>query len=171
MADGVKPSKLYPIDVDRAFRKMDQIKPNISVWWTTGAQSAQLLIDKECVLGTAWNGRFYTAIKEGAPIGIEFNQGLIHRTPFGIPRGAKDAYWGQRFLALLTEPQLQAKYANMMSYPGLHQDAIKYTDPAMIPFLPTSSNNLTKQAWSNAVWWNDNASVVEERWQRWLLAR
>ena len=71
----------------------------------------------------------------------------------------------------MTEPQLQAKYANLMSYPGLHQDAIKYTDPAMIPFLPTSANNLTKQAWSNAVWWNDNADVVEQRWQRWLLAR
>ena len=41
----------------------------------------------------------------------------------------------------------------------------------MIPFLPTSANNLMKQAWSNAVWWNDNADVVEQRWQRWLLAR
>jgi len=25
-----------------------------------------------------------------------------------------------------------------MSYPGLHQDAIKYTDPKMVPYLPTS---------------------------------
>jgi putative spermidine/putrescine transport system substrate-binding protein len=171
MADGVTPDKLYPLDIDRAFRKMDQIKPNINVWWTTGAQSAQVLIDKECVLGTAWHGRFFTAIKDGAPIAIDFNQGIIHRTPFGIPRGAKDAYWGQRFLALLTEPQLQAKYANLMSYPGLHQDAIKYTDPAMLPFLPTSENNLGKQAWSNAAWWNDNADKLEERWNRWKLER
>ena len=87
------------------------------------------------------------------------------------PRGAKDAYWGQRFLALLTEPQLQAKYANLMSYPGLHQDAIKYTDPKMVPFLPTSENNLGKQAWSDAGWWNDNADKVEERWNRFMLAR
>ncbi|HSQ10341.1 MAG TPA: ABC transporter substrate-binding protein [Burkholderiaceae bacterium] len=171
LADGVKPNQIYPIDVDRAFRKMDQIKPHISVWWTTGAQSAQVLIDKEVVLGTAWHGRFYTAIKDGAPIAIDFNEGIIHRTPFGIPRGAKDAYWGQRFLALLTEPQLQAKYANLMSYPGLHQDSIKYTDPAMIPFLPTSANNLSRQVWSSAGWWNDNADAVQERWNRWMLAR
>ena len=171
MADGVAADKLYPLDVDRAFRKMDQIKPHVSVWWTTGAQSAQVLIDKECVLGTAWHGRYFAAIKDGAPIAIDFNQGIIHRTPFGIPRGAKDAYWGQRFLALLTEPQLQAKYANLMSYPGLHQDAIKYTDPKMVPFLPTSENNLSKQAWSNAAWWNDNADKVEERWNRWKLER
>jgi putative spermidine/putrescine transport system substrate-binding protein len=171
MADGVAADKLYPLDIDRAFRKMEQIKPNISVWWTTGAQSAQVLIDKECVLGTAWHGRFFTAIKDGAPIAIDFNQGMIHRTPFGIPKGAKDVYWGQRFLALLTEPQLQAKYANLMSYPGLHRDAIKYTDPKMVPFLPTSENNLSKQAWSNAGWWNDNADKVEERWNRFMLAR
>jgi len=171
MADGVPATKLYPLDVDRAFKKMEQIKPHVSVWWTTGAQSAQVLIDKECVLGTAWHGRFFTAIKDGAPIAIDFNQGIIHRTPFGIPRGAKDAYWGQRFLALLTEPQLQAKYANLMSYPGLHQDAIKYTDPKMVPFLPTSENNLGKQAWSDAAWWNDNADKVEERWNRFMLAR
>lgn len=171
MADGVKPDQIYPINVDRAFRKMDQIKPHINVWWTTGAQSAQVLIDKEVVLGTAWHGRFYAAIKDGAPIGMDFNEGIIHRTPFGIPRGAKDAYWGQRFLALLTEPQLQARYANLMSYPGLHKDAIKYTDPKMIPFLPTSENNLAKQAWANAGWWNDNADAVQERWNRWILAR
>jgi putative spermidine/putrescine transport system substrate-binding protein len=171
MADGVAPDKLYPLDVDRAFRKLAEIKPHVNVWWTTGAQSAQVLIDKECVLGTAWHGRFFTAIKDGAPIAIDFNQGMIHRTPFGIPKGAKDAYWGQRFLALLTEPQLQAKYANLMSYPGLHKDAIKYTDPKMIPFLPTSEDNLAKQAWSNAGWWNDNADKIEERWNRFKLER
>lgn len=171
LADGVKPDAIYPIDIDRAFKKLDEIKPHVSVWWTTGAQSAQLLIDKEVVMGTAWHGRFYTAIKEGAPIAIEWNQGLIHQTPFGIPKGAKDAYWGQKFLAILTEPQNQAKYANLMSYPGLHKDAVKYTDPRMLPFLPTHPDNLSRQAWSSAAWWNENADAVGERWNRWMLAR
>ena len=53
------------IDVDRAFKKLDQIKPHITVWWTTGAQSAQLLVDKEAVLAAAWNGRYYVADQEG----------------------------------------------------------------------------------------------------------
>ena len=39
LADGVPLDKIYPIDVDRAFRKMDQIKKYVSVWWTTGGQS------------------------------------------------------------------------------------------------------------------------------------
>jgi len=32
-------------------------------------QPAQLLLDKEVVLATGWNGRFYDIIKKGAPLG------------------------------------------------------------------------------------------------------
>jgi putative spermidine/putrescine transport system substrate-binding protein len=57
MADGVAPDKLYPLDVDRAFKKLEEIKPYITVWWTSGAQSAQLLNDGEVDMVMAWNGR------------------------------------------------------------------------------------------------------------------
>ena len=33
--------------IDRAFRKMDEIKPHIKVWWRDGAQSQQLIRDAE----------------------------------------------------------------------------------------------------------------------------
>ena len=39
MADGVAPADLYPLDVDRAFAKLDEIKEKIAIWWTGGAQT------------------------------------------------------------------------------------------------------------------------------------
>ena len=54
MADGVPADKLYPLDVDRAFKKLEEIKPHITVWWTSGAQSAQLLNDGEVDMIQAW---------------------------------------------------------------------------------------------------------------------
>ena len=66
MADGVAPDKLYPLDVDRAFKKLDEIKPHITVWWTSGAQSAQLLNDGEVDMVMAWNGRV-SALAAKAP--------------------------------------------------------------------------------------------------------
>ena len=44
IADGVKPSEVYdvlkgPGGVDRAFKKLDEIKPAITVWWTSGQQA------------------------------------------------------------------------------------------------------------------------------------
>jgi putative spermidine/putrescine transport system substrate-binding protein len=32
LADGVARDQLYPLDIDRAFKKLDQIKPHIRVW-------------------------------------------------------------------------------------------------------------------------------------------
>ncbi len=171
LADGVAPDKLYPIDLDRAFRKLDQIKKHVAVWWTTGAQSAQLLIDKEAVIGTAWNGRYYVPISQGAPIAIEWNQGVMKESSFGIPKGAKDNYWGQKFLAVVAEAQPQGVYANIIGYPGLNLDAIKFTDDKLKPFLPTSPENFPKQWWTNLNWWAENGPVVQERWSRWMLQR
>ena len=65
LADGVPMDKLYPLDVDRAFRKLEQIKPDIATWWTSGGQSAQLISDGEVDMIQAWNGRI-TAV-QGSP--------------------------------------------------------------------------------------------------------
>jgi putative spermidine/putrescine transport system substrate-binding protein len=170
LADGVPKEKLYPLDLDRAFKKMDQIKKHVAVWWTTGAQSAQVLVDKEAVLGTAWNGRYYSLIKQGGPVAIEWNQGAIKESAFAIPKGAKDAYWGQKFLAIAAEAQPQGKYADVIGYPGLNLEAIKYTDPKVAPFLPTYPDYLPKQFWTDLAWWNENGAAVKERWARWMLS-
>lgn len=171
LADGVAPDKLYPLDVDRAFKKMDEIKPYVAAWWTTGAQSAQLLVDQEAVIGTAWNGRYYALVKEGAPIAMVWNQGAIKESAFGIPKGAKDAYWGQRLLAVAANAKLQGAYANIIGYPGLNLDATQYTDPKIVPYLPTSPDNLNKQFWVDLGWWADHRAAIQERWARWLLKK
>ena len=170
LADGVPADKLYPLDLDRAFKKMDQIKKHVAVWWTTGAQSAQVLIDKEAVLGTAWNGRYYSLIKQGGPIAIEWNQGAIKELAFAIPKGSKNAYWGQKFLALAAEAKPQGEYADVIGYPGLNLEAIKFTDAKVAPYLPTHPDHLPKQFWTDLAWWAENGAAVKERWSRWMLS-
>lgn len=169
LADGVSMDKLYPLDMDRAFKKLGEIKPHVTVWWTTGAQPAQLLLDKEVVLATGWNGRFFDLIKKDAPIGIEWTQGALKQGSFVIPKGAPNAYWGQKFLALMTEPKLEAIYANALGYPGLNPEQNKYVDPKILPALPTSPENLPKQFWTNDEWWAKNGGAAIERWNAWML--
>ena len=170
VADGVKPESLYPLDVDRAFRKLSEIKPHITVWWTSGAQHAQILVDKEVVLTTGWNGRFYRIIKDGAPVAVSWSQGIIKQAYFGIPKGAKDQYWGQQFLSAMLDPQAQATFANLFVSPGLNPESLRYADPTVKAFLPTEPDNLRQQFWQNDVWWDANVEPIKERWQRWILS-
>ena len=171
LADGVAPDKLYPLDVDRAFRKLDQIKPHIAVWWTAGAQPAQLLVDGEVDLATGWNGRFYDVKVKGAPIAIEWSGGAIKESHFGIPRGAKNIYWSQKMLAIMAEAKLQAIYANELAYPGLNLESVKFVKPEVQPELVTYPEHLQKQFFINLEWWTENGPAMQERWNRWMLGK
>ena len=65
MADGVAPQDVYKTlataaGVERAFKKLDQIKGSI-VWWEKGSQPPQLLASGEVVMTDAYNGRIAAA--------------------------------------------------------------------------------------------------------------
>ena len=171
LADGVPMSQLYPLDLDRAFRSLDRIRPHITVWWSTGAQPAQLLVDREVVLASGWNGRFYDLTRRGAPIATDFTEGSLKSGAFGIPRGTRHAYWGQRFLALMTDPELQSVYTTEMGYPGVNRRTLSFVAPELHALLPTAPGNIEKQFWLDVDWWTANASVAQERWNRWMLRR
>ena len=57
IADGVAPADVYKVlatadGVDRAFRKLDQLKPYI-VWWQTGAEAAHILASGDVLMTSA----------------------------------------------------------------------------------------------------------------------
>jgi len=63
MADGVPANKVYevlsaPGGIERAIKKIKELKPHVAVWWASGAQHAQLMKDGEVDMITGWNGRF-----------------------------------------------------------------------------------------------------------------
>ena len=171
MADGVAAHDLYPMNLDRAFRKLDEIRPHIAVWWSTGAQPAQLLVDREVVMTSGWNGRFFELTRRGAPVATEFAEGSLRTSAWGIPRGTRQAYWGQKLFQTLTNPRLQAAYATELSYAGLHPDTMNYVPPEIRPLLPAAPENLQKQFWMDIAWWTENGARAQERWNRWMLRR
>ena len=70
IADGVPAKDVYkvlrtPEGVDRAFRKLDTIKPDL-VFWKSGAQPPQMLAAGDVVFTTAYNGRITAA--KAAPL-------------------------------------------------------------------------------------------------------
>ncbi|MBM3542678.1 MAG: extracellular solute-binding protein, partial [Alphaproteobacteria bacterium] len=62
MADGVALKDVYPCDFDRAFKSLDKVKKEIAVWWTSGAQTTQMLKSGEVDMLPTWNGRAQAAI-------------------------------------------------------------------------------------------------------------
>ena len=118
IADGVPRTSSIPSTSTAPSRSSTRSSRTSPSGGRPAQQPAQLLLDKEVVLATGWNGRFYDLIKKGGPIEIEWNQGALKQGSFVIPRGAKNPYWGQKMLAEMTVPQQQAVYATSSAIPA-----------------------------------------------------
>lgn len=175
LADGVPPDKIYPMTdemVDRAFKKLDQIKPHITVWWTAGSQPAELLSRREVVMTSAYNGRIFEIQQEGVPARIVWNGGHASIDFWVIPKGAPNRELAQLFVAWATIPENQAQIARYITYGPPDRRAWDHVDPNWAPVkagLPSDPENLKVQAITDGMWWGKNLDKLLERWNEWIL--
>ena len=170
LADGVPLDKLYPLDVERAFKVLDKIKPHIAVWWTGGAQSTQLLQSGEVDMIPGWNARFQAAIDGGTPAKIVWNQGLYSIEGWGMPKGGPRAEVARQFIRFCSDPKAQAAFTEILAYGPTNLDAYKTIPAERAKSLPTSPENLKQMAIANEAWWSANRAAVSERFNSWLLS-
>lgn len=170
MADGVPPAQLYPIDLNRAFRKLDQIKRHINVWWSSGAQNTQILQSGEVDMSDTWSARAYAAIAAGSPVRIRWQQGLYSTDGWSIPRGTPRADLARRFIAFCMKPEQQAIYSSQVANGPSNQRAYEFISAERGAVLPTSTANIAGLVESDSAWWGANRARVQERFQDWLLS-
>jgi len=169
LADGVAPDKLYPLDVDRAFKKLDQIKAQ-TVFWTTNSQSQQLFVDREVVAGIILNGRVYDAAQKGAKIALSWEQNMQAVDYLVVPKGSKNRDAAMRLIDTMTLPENQAKVANLIAYSPTNIAAFKGIDAKLEPWLCTTPENTRKGFVMSQLYWRDHLKELTERWTAWKLA-
>ncbi|MEN5217467.1 extracellular solute-binding protein [Pseudomonas pudica] len=166
LADGVAPDKLYPLDLDRAFKKLDTIKKDI-VWWGGGAQSQQLLASGEASLGQFWNGRVYALQQDGAPVGVSWKQNLVMADFLVIPKGAKNKDAAMKFLANASSAEGQVEFANKTAYAPVNVDSVAKLDKDLAQNLPTAYAQ--DQVTLDFAYWAKNGQAIAASWNEWLV--
>ncbi|MDH2433414.1 polyamine ABC transporter substrate-binding protein [Pokkaliibacter sp. MBI-7] len=166
LADGVPADKLYPLDLDRAFKKLDTIKKDI-VWWGSGAKSQQLLASGETTLGQFWNGRVYALQKDGAPVGVSWKQNLVMADFLVVPKGAKNKEAAMKFLAEASSAKGQAEFANLTAYAPINTDSVSQLDSSLAASLPTA--HAADQITLDYAYWAKNGADIASRWNEWLV--
>lgn len=170
LADGVNKDSLYPLDLDRAFRSLDKIKKHIKVWWTSGSQPAQLLVDKEVSIATAFNGRIWTAAtKDKKPLKVVWSGGALDVDSWVIPKNSKNYQNAMKLIEYTCRPEVQKELTKYISYGPTIISAHDKLSPTVLNDLPTSSDNIKQQFLFNAKWWAMNEKEIEEKWNIWLI--
>ncbi len=169
LADGVPPDKIYPIDVDRAFASLSRIKPHIDVWWSTGAQSTQLLQSDEVDLLSIWSARAQTTLDAGTPGKIVWNGNIASVDGWSIPKGCQKLDLARKFVAFCADPARQAAYTPTMRNGPTNTKAYDLIPHDRAVLLPTYPANGTNMVVRDDEWWGANFDKMKQRFDAWLL--
>ena len=164
LADGVAPADLYPLDLDRAFKKLDAIKGDI-IWWSSGAQSQQMLASAETPYGSFWNGRLTALAASGIAVETSWDQNITAADSLVVPKGAPNKEAAMRFIALATSPKAQAAMAAATGYAPINLDAPSEMDPGVRATLP--DQQAETQVNADMAYWAEHRDEIGARWYAW----
>ena len=169
LADGVAKDKLYPIDIDRAFRSLDRIRPHVAKFWTTGAMAPQMLTDGEVAVASAYMNRIGDMAATGAPVGAEWNEAALQSDYWCILTGAKNYDNAMKLIAYATRADVQAAWSQETLMGPSNSGAFRLLPPDRARNLPSSPENLARQFVYSDEWWAEHYADVQRRWDRWAM--
>ena len=173
LADGVAKEEVYkilstPEGIDRAFAKIEALKPHVALWWKSGAAPVQALGSEEVVMATGWNGRFQAGIDQGLPIRMVWDGAIAQVGYFQIVKNAPHKENAFKFLNFMISPKAQAEFHKYVAYGPTTPDAWQFIPKEQWGRLPSSPQNLEKSVFLKEAWWSEHHEKMLERWQKML---
>jgi putative spermidine/putrescine transport system substrate-binding protein len=173
LADGVERAKIYQTlstteGVDRAFRKLDQIKPYI-IWWTNVGQSRQMLASGETVMSSTYdNGLYYFNKTQKTNFGVVLNGAITHVDSWAIIEGTPHLDQVYKYLDYATRPDVQARVTNLLAISVPNRRAASMVDKDLKPFISTDPKGLELSLESSGEFWLNNYDALSKRFEAWV---
>lgn len=173
LADGVPIADVYKAlktkdGVERAFKKLDALKPDI-VWWEAGAQPLQLLSSGQVAMTSVYNGRI-TAINrsEGKHFSFVFPGSIYAVDSWVVLKGSPNKDAAMNFIAFASQADNQAKLPEYIAYGLPNIAAAKLVPEKYAAELPTTPDNLKQATALDVGFWTDNSEELSKRFNAWL---
>jgi putative spermidine/putrescine transport system substrate-binding protein len=202
LADGVSPGDVYATlrsrdGADRAFRKLDQLKPYV-VWWQASLAPAAHASDSQAASNPAATGGAADDAAKDKPAAQILGSGEVlmtsapsdsivaanraqHRN-FGIQWiGALDGarFWtilkaspnvpsANKFLAFVGDSKTEAKVLTFYAVGGLAKGANDGLPPDLLAVSPSAPANLTGALMIDEQFWRENQERLSKRFDEWL---
>jgi putative spermidine/putrescine transport system substrate-binding protein len=164
MADGVKPADLYPLDLERATKKLNTIKDDI-VFWNSGAESQELIGAGEVSMTMIWNGRGWSAKNiDQKPVEIQWNQQIVTADYLVIPKGSPNKDAAMKFIAYTACAEHNAGPSEFIPYGPTNKNSTP--NPAMVNDLSVTNAD-ENSAYFDDKYLAENFDQIDAAWQAW----
>ena len=173
IADGVAPGDVYRTlrtdeGIDRAFRKLEQIKPYL-VWYRSAAQAPRMIASGDVLLSTAPSDRIATT--EAGPakhFGTQATGGLYQIESWAMLKASPNQADAMKLLASMGDPAAQNHFTAATGLGGLAKGVTDGMPPDQFAASPSNPALLTSALQIDEQFWHDNADKLEERFDAWL---
>ncbi|MGV0784503.1 extracellular solute-binding protein [Mycolicibacterium sp. XJ775] len=155
------------MDLDRALKKMNSIR-NDTIFWTTGAQSQQLIESGQVDMALVWSGRAYSAVKNGAPFAPMWDQWMPEADTIAVPIGARNPKASMAFINFYLGAQQQAKLAELTSYSPINVDAKPQLDDLARSYLTTTPEREKDKFPLDLDYWAEHQEDIASKYTAWL---
>jgi spermidine/putrescine-binding protein len=168
MADGVARDKLFPMDLERAYRKLDTIKPHVAAWWKSGDNSMQILRGGDAVMTMLYSSRSVPLAKSGE-FDFTWNQAIRDVGNWAVLKGGPNTQNAMRFLDFFVQnPQEHLAFSGKVSFDSNNRETPNLVPQEERRYRASWPENWEKLIVADYDWIAANRNAMRERWVTWL---
>jgi putative spermidine/putrescine transport system substrate-binding protein len=172
MADGVAPGDVYRTlknadGVERAFRKLDQLRPYLSFWAMSG-DGPKSLGAGDVLMTSALVNRVVRADQEGhRNFAVQWNGAVLQVETWAVLKASPNAAAALKLLAFVGDPKLSARLAPL-GLGGMAKGSAEGSAPDVAAFSPAVPANQSAGLMLDSQFWRDDGGKLAARFDAWM---
>jgi putative spermidine/putrescine transport system substrate-binding protein len=167
LADGVSAAELYPLDTERAFSSLEELR-EATLFYEDSKQPVELVRTGQVGLASAWSVRM--ALPDVVSLVLpQWNGGMISADSWVLPRGGPNTDIAMSFVNFATRAVPTANFSRLQNFGPVNKDAFALLRPDLAERLPNHPDNLPLQFFQNWGYWAESREPLTEQFEDWLL--
>jgi putative spermidine/putrescine transport system substrate-binding protein len=169
IADGVTVDDLYPLDLDRAFAKLDEIRDS-TVFFSSNGDLQNAITQGEVDAGFINLARLATVEESGGiPVEYTWTGAMLSTQQLVVPVGAPNVPAAEAALEYSLTEDAQLAILDSLGYAPSLVSVLDMLDAETLANLPGTDETATDETfYISTDWWAENGADTLERWQAWL---
>jgi len=173
LADGVGRDQVYSLlrterGVERAFRKLDQLKNHV-LWWTSISEVPELLLSGKVAMSVTSPGRLIVANRNtGRHLRVQWRDNIYAVDYWAILKNSPRKAEAQQLMGFMMRPQNQLQLARLIPTGLTNKAAIAALDPQLKQDTPSNSANMAEALPLDGDFWVEYGDRLTQRFNTWV---
>lgn len=167
LADGVPFDELYPLDLERATKKLDSIRDHL-VFYQSYPEVQQLLTSRSVSIAVTVTGQFVALQNAGEDVTIQWNQMFQALNGFIIPEKAPNPDAAFALAEWINDPERQAVFVERTLYGPTNSKVFDYLPEDVAERVVNAPGHADKLLKWDEHWRAENEELLLNTYTAWL---